>query len=117
MRPDRRKDYDAILTDFVAGHRGLRLGRLFGRCAAFAGRRAFARLGEGGLELKLPAAAREAAVRTGLASREQLPSVQAQWTRLHAQGPVGAAVLGPYLEIAARHAAEALGSVSAREGR
>jgi hypothetical protein len=44
------------LTEFVASHRGLRLSRAFGRTAAFAGRRMFARVAPDGLWCRLPTA-------------------------------------------------------------
>ena len=42
-----------FLDEFVATHRGTRLGRLFGEPAAFAGRRVFARVSRGGLEYRV----------------------------------------------------------------
>jgi len=45
-------DPRTFLTDFVATHRGTRMGRLFGVPAAFAGRRPFARLSRRGLEYR-----------------------------------------------------------------
>jgi hypothetical protein len=56
-----QRDLRAVLEDFVATHRGLRLGRAFGVPAAFAGRRMFARLSTSGLELRLPSASLSAA--------------------------------------------------------
>jgi len=41
-----------FLDEFVAAHRGTRVGRLFGQPAAFAGRRAFARVSRRGLEYR-----------------------------------------------------------------
>ena len=41
-----------FLDEFVASHRGTRVGRLFGQPAAFAGRRVFARVSRGGLEYR-----------------------------------------------------------------
>lgn len=42
-----------FLDEFVATHRGTRLGRLFGQPAAFAGRRVFARVSRRGLEYRV----------------------------------------------------------------
>jgi hypothetical protein len=42
-----------FLDEFVASHRGTRVGRLFGRPAAFAGRRVFARVSRRGLEYRV----------------------------------------------------------------
>jgi hypothetical protein len=41
-----------FLDEFVASHRGTRVGRLFGQPAAFAGRRVFARVSRRGLEYR-----------------------------------------------------------------
>jgi hypothetical protein len=41
-----------FLDEFVATHRGTRVGHLFGQPAAFAGRRAFARVSRRGLEYR-----------------------------------------------------------------
>ena len=41
-----------FLDEFVATHRGTRVGRLFGQPAAFAGRRVFARVSRRGLEYR-----------------------------------------------------------------
>ena len=43
-----------FLDDFVAAHRGTRVGQLFGQPAAFAGRRVFARVSRRGLEYRVP---------------------------------------------------------------
>jgi hypothetical protein len=94
----------AVLAELVASHRGLRLGRLFGRHVVYAGRRVCARLTENSLEVKLPAAAREAALRTGVARRAEPQSGRMGWTVLKASA--GANALGPYLELAARNVAE-----------
>lgn len=42
-----------FLDEFVATHRGTRVGRLFGQPAAFAGRRVFARVSRRGLEYRV----------------------------------------------------------------
>lgn len=55
-----RRDLRAALEAFVATHRGLRVGRVFGAPAGFAGRRVFARLSDTGLQLRLPPSVREA---------------------------------------------------------
>jgi len=53
-----RRDLRAVLDAFVASHRGLRSGHVFGAPAAFAGRRMFAKLDRDGLRLRLPIASR-----------------------------------------------------------
>jgi hypothetical protein len=47
-----------FLDEFVAAHRGTRVGRLFGQPAAFAGRRVFARVSRRGLEYRAYATSR-----------------------------------------------------------
>jgi hypothetical protein len=44
-----------FLSEFVACHPGLRLGSLFGRPAAYAGRHVFARVMANGIACRLPA--------------------------------------------------------------
>lgn len=109
-----RRDLEAVLAHFVAGHRGLRLGRLFGQPAAYAGRRAFARVTARGIEVKLPPAARDGAIRRGAVVRATVRGRGDAWTLLRADrsGSIG----GSWLELAARHAAETL-LTSAAEGR
>jgi hypothetical protein len=102
MSVRRQQELEAVLTGFVASHRGLRLGRLFGRLVVHAGRRVCARLSEDGLEVKLPAADGEAAVRMGVAKCAGHPRNRVGWTLLSAP----AAALSPYLELAARYVAE-----------
>lgn len=46
-------DSHAFLRDFIAAHRGTRMGRLFGVPAAFVGRRPFARLSGRGIEYRV----------------------------------------------------------------
>lgn len=102
----RLRDMGAILTQFVAARRGLRLGRLFGRPAAYAGRRVFARVSERGLEVKLPASAYEAAVRAGAAVPTARRSRRDEWTVLRAGTAMSGPAVGSWLELGARHAAE-----------
>lgn len=117
MSASDRRHLEALLSEFVAAHRGLRMGRLFGRPAAYAGRRVFAQIVDGGVAVKLPRAAEEAAVRVGLARSAPRVRRQAGWTTLAAAQPATVAKLGSFLEIAARHAAETGMTVSVEECR
>ena len=49
-----RADLQRFLVDFIEHHRGLRLGRLFGLPAGYAGRRMFVCVKGRGLLVKLP---------------------------------------------------------------
>jgi hypothetical protein len=106
MPPSGRRGAGAILADFAGAHRGVRIGSLFGRPAAYAGRRVFARASERGLDVKLPPAAREAAVRAGLAARGPVRRGGVLWTTFAVTGHMPQGAVHTYLEIAARHVAE-----------
>ena len=54
MSPRYRKDLERALDEFVSARRGLRLGRMFGAPAGFAGRRMFACAIDDGLAVRLP---------------------------------------------------------------
>lgn len=89
-----------LLRAFVETHAGLRFGSLFGAPAAFAGRRAFARVDGQLLSIRVPAAGRDFARRLGAAPA---PTGRG-WMRLPRD--LGAPDrLGPLLELAARAAA------------
>ena len=49
-----RADLQPFLTEFIEHHRGLRMGRMFGLPAGYAGRKMFVCLIEDGLIVKLP---------------------------------------------------------------
>jgi hypothetical protein len=81
-----RADLHRFLDEFIEHHRGLRGGRLFGRPAAFAGRRMFVCLRGNGLIIKLP---------------------KRGWVKYSPRNRRDAARLIPLLEVAARYVAEA----------
>jgi hypothetical protein len=95
-----------FLSDFVSAHRGLRLGRLFGRPAAFAGRRVFACVMEDALIVKLPIdlARREIAHGARLHIRDG--RIMRAWVSYRPRTSVAAQRLWPILEMAVRHAAD-----------
>lgn len=124
-----RRDLRLALDAFVATHRGVRRGTLFGVPAAFAGRRAFAKLDARGLHLRLPAFALRATASQALpallparsadpaargrrsgavrppAGRSVLPKAgPSSWTTITPASP-DAARLDLLLEQAARHVA------------
>lgn len=113
----RSHDMEKILNEFVLAHRGLRMGRLFGLPVAYAGRRIFARISDLGLEVKLPASGREAAIRVGAAHRPRRGVERRGWTTLRVTGRSTTATAGTWLELAARHAAETIATPVGREVR
>jgi hypothetical protein len=107
-----RTDLDEYLTRFVASHRGLRLRRLFGRAAIYAGRHLVSRACDDGLAVKLPVdaidAARARGARPLIRSRRPVPG----WAVFRPQTPAAFDALGTFLEIAARHVASGEGRLS-----
>lgn len=103
-----RRDLRAALEAFVATHRGLRVGRVFGAPAGFAGRRVFARLSDAGLQLRLPRSVRDAKLSGASARRAAPPGakrpVSSEWVTV---GPSSQAAqrLEILLEQAARYVA------------
>ena len=109
-----RADLQTFLSEFVGQHRGVRLGRMFGLPAGYAGRRLFTCLIEDGIIVRLPAdvARREIGTRgepfsrktrTGTASRTRRLG---SWVMYRPRTLIDARRLVPVLEIAARHIAE-----------
>jgi hypothetical protein len=99
MKPSWRSDLAGYLAAFVASHRGLRSGRLFGRPVAYAGRRVFASACEDGIAAKLPPDALNAALERGAAKWKR------GWVIFRFTDTSAAHRIGPFLEVAARHAA------------
>lgn len=106
MRAAWRKDLEHLLHTFVADHRGLRTGRMFGLPGAYAGRRLFACVFQDGLTLKLPADARSVAFGRGATLWTPMGRRMREWVLFRPESPQASAVVLPFLEIAARHAAE-----------
>jgi hypothetical protein len=100
-----RRDLEAFLSRFVAGHRGLRFGRLFGVPAAYAGRKLFSYAIDDGLVAKLPPAARELAIAKGARPWAPRNRQMAHWVIFRPGTASATDALVPFLEIAARHAA------------
>lgn len=102
-----RSDLEPFLREFITSHRGLRLGKMFGLPAGYAGRRLFACLLEDGVLVRLPVdmAKREIAARRG---RPYSPRRKAtgSWVLYRPRDVVAARRLAPVLEVAVRDIAE-----------
>jgi hypothetical protein len=109
-----RQDLEEYLAGFVAGHRGLRFGRMFGMPAGYAGRRLFSCVFEDGITAKLPPQAMAAARKHGAtpwnpiargATAKPKPRRMNHWVIFRPRTRRAADAVGPFLEIAARHVA------------
>ena len=102
-----RADLQTFLAEFIEHHRGLRLGRMFGLPAGYAGRKLFVCLIDDGLIVKLPERIAKDEVGTGRAAtfnRRSKPSKS--WVKYRPRTMREAFRLTPILEIAARHVAQ-----------
>src|SRR5688500_17512462 len=105
-----RRDLQPFLEEFAEQHRGVRLGKMFGLPAVYAGRRLFACLIEDGVIVRLPDDIARRELRAGGKpfSRRGGPSGGAKrrpmgsWVLYEPRSPVDARRLTPVLEIAAR---------------
>jgi len=103
-----RADLQPFLAEFIEHHRGLRIGRMFGLPAGYAGRRMFVCLIEDGLIVKLPQHVAKDELRAGKASpfvRRGRPS--RLWIKYTPRNGRDASGLAPILEVAARHVVNA----------
>ena len=100
-----RKDLEQLLTTFVADHRGLSTGRLFGTPGAYAGRKVFACVVGDGITLRLPADAQQTAIDRGGQRWTPIGRRMTGWVIFKPTSAQAAASLAPFLEIAARHVA------------
>jgi hypothetical protein len=106
-----RKALTAFLEEFAANHRGVRLGKMFGLPAVYAGRRLFACLIEDGIIVRLPddVAKRELKAGAKTLSGRDAPSKRkplGSWILYEPRTAAAAARhLTPLLEVAARHVA------------
>ena len=113
-----RADLQPFLAEFIEHHRGLRIGRMFGLPAGYAGRKLFVCLMEDGLIVKLPEHVAKDEVRRGKASRDsgfgirdsnpesRVPSpgrASGVWVKYTPRTAREASRLAPILEVAARH--------------
>jgi len=103
-----RADLQRFLAEFIDNHRGLRIGRMFGLPAGYAGRRLFAYVIDDGLIVKLPEQVAKTEVVSGKASlfvRQGRPSKS--WVKYRPRSIREAVRLTPILEMAARHVIQA----------
>jgi len=114
MKPSWRRDLADHLATFVATHRGLRSGRMFGWPAAYAGRRLFSCAVDDGIVAKLPPESRQTALAQGAKpwTPRGRPASKGPkkptggWVMFRPKDHRAAAAIGPYLEIAARYVAD-----------
>jgi hypothetical protein len=114
-----RADLQPFLAEFIEHHRGLRIGRMFGLPAGYAGRKLFVCLMEDGLIVKLPEQVAKDEVRRGKAARDsgfglrasnpesRVPNPGGVWVKYRPRTAREVIRLAPILEVAARHVAEA----------
>jgi hypothetical protein len=102
-----RSELEPFLREFVAAHRGLRLGKMFGVPAGYAGRRLFACLIEDGVIVRLPKdiAKREIAARRGRPFNPKGKKASGAWVMYRPRDIVAARRLAPTLEVAVDHIA------------
>ena len=103
-----RSDLKPFLAEFIEQHRGLRLGRMFGLPAGYAGRKLFVCLIEEGLIVRLP----EHVAKEEVRGRKGVPfSLQGNpsrsWVKYTPRTAREASRLTPILEVAARHVVQA----------
>jgi len=102
-----RVDLQPFLTEFVERHRGLRIGRMFGSPAGYAGRRLFVYLTTDGLIVKLPHPVAREEIRRGKASPFVYRGRPSRtWIEYSPQSMTEMNRLVPLLEVAARHVAQ-----------
>lgn len=99
------KDLEQLLNTFVADHRGLSTGRLFGAPAAYAGRKVFACLVNDGITVRLAPDAVPIALERGGRRWTPIGRRMTNWVIFSPASAHAAACLTPFLEIAARHVA------------
>jgi hypothetical protein len=97
---------EAYLAGFVAEHAGLRLGRMFGAPAAYAGRKLFSCVIGDGITAKLPPDAFELALTKNATRWTPRGRTMTGWVIFRPDNPRAFESVGPFLEIAARHVAQ-----------
>jgi hypothetical protein len=110
-----RRDLESWLEVFVSTHVGTRLGRMFGVPAAFAGRLLFSRLVRDGIAVKLPPEALDSALARG-ARQWTAKDRSTGWVTFRPRVPLETEAVTPFLEIAAKHAAESAVGLHGRTG-
>jgi TfoX/Sxy family transcriptional regulator of competence genes len=100
-----RRELTSFLEEFAAQHRGVRLGKMFGLPALYAGRRLFACLLEDGVIVRLPDADARRALKSGAREYSRRGRPAGAWVIYEPRTALAARRLAPMLEIAARHVA------------
>jgi hypothetical protein len=100
-----RHELVSFLEEFTAQHRGVRLGKMFGLPALYAGRRLFACLLEQGVIVRLPEDDARRAVKAGARPYGRRGRRTGAWVLYEPRTRLAARRLTPTLEIAARHVA------------
>ena len=99
-----RADLQPFLTEFIEHHRGLRIGRMFGLPAGYAGRRMFVCLIEDGFIVKLPQSLARDEIKAGKASAfVRRGRASRSWIKYAPKTAREAGRFAPILEMAARH--------------
>jgi hypothetical protein len=102
-----RRELLPFLEEFAARHRGVRLGKMFGLPAVYAGRRLFACLIEDGVIVRLPEDVAKRELKGGGKpfSRRRPGKPMGSWVLYEPRSAAAARRLTPVLEIAARNVA------------
>ena len=103
-----RRDLQPFLEEFVAQHKGVRLGKMFGLPAVYVGRRLFACLIEDGVIVRLPDAVAKRELKAGARpfnERQRPGKPMGAWILYEPRTAAAARRLTPVLEIAAQHVA------------
>jgi TfoX/Sxy family transcriptional regulator of competence genes len=100
-----RRELTSFLDEFAAEHRGVRLGKMFGLPALYAGRRLFACLLEDGIIVRLPQDEARRALKAGARPYSRRGRPTGAWVIYEPRTAVAARRLTRVLEIAARHVA------------
>jgi hypothetical protein len=103
-----RRELTTFLEQFAAEHKGVRLGKMFGLPAVYAGRRLFACLIEDGVIVRLPDATAKRELKAGgkpFNDRQRPGKPMGSWILYQPRTAAAARRLTPMLEIAAQHVA------------
>jgi len=105
MRMLYRQELTPFIEEFAAQHRGVRLGRMFGRPAVYVGRRLCACLMDDGVIVRLPDDVAKRELRGKAKPFGRRGKAMGSWVKYTPGTAVAARRLTPVLELAARHVA------------
>ena len=100
-----RRDLGSFLQEFADGHRGVRLGKMFGLPAIYVGRRLCACLMEGGVIVRLPEDVARRELQKDARPYSRRGHAMGTWVMYEPRHAAAARRLTPIIEIAARHVA------------